>query len=38
VREGLAELERGEGVVLTDEEIERLATTGEWPERCAYYD
>jgi hypothetical protein len=28
-----AELERGEGVELTPEELRRLAETGEWPER-----
>ena len=31
VREGLAQLERGEGMVLTTEELERIAATGEWP-------
>ena len=32
VRAGLAELGRGEGIVLTPEELERLEA-GEWPER-----
>jgi predicted transcriptional regulator len=31
VREGLAELGRGEGMVLTTEELEHIAATGEWP-------
>lgn len=33
VRAGIEEAERGEGIDLTPEEIERMAETGEWPER-----
>ncbi len=33
LRAGLAELDRGEGVELTTDELRRLAETGEWPER-----
>ena len=33
-RTGRAELERGEGRTLTEEELRRLAETGEWPEWC----
>lgn len=31
LRAGIAEFERGEYIVLSDEELERAATTGEWP-------
>jgi hypothetical protein len=31
VRQGFAEAERGEGIVLTPEELARWAATGEWP-------
>jgi hypothetical protein len=34
IRAGVAELERGEGRTLTEEELRRLAETGEWPEWC----
>ena len=33
VRAGFDEAQRGEGVELTKEELERLAEAGEWPER-----
>lgn len=33
IRAGLAELDRGEGVELTADELRRWAETGEWPER-----
>jgi hypothetical protein len=33
VRKGFAELERGEGIALTPEELDRWAETGELPER-----
>jgi hypothetical protein len=33
VRTGLEEATRGEGADLTEEELERWAETGEWPER-----
>ena len=33
IRAGLAELDRGEGVELTADELTRWAETGEWPER-----
>jgi hypothetical protein len=33
IREGLAELDRGEGVELRTDELRHWADTGEWPER-----
>lgn len=33
LRAGLAELDRGEGVELTADELRHLEETGEWPER-----
>ena len=33
IRAGLAELDRGEGVELTADELQHWAETGEWPER-----
>jgi len=33
VRAAFEEAERGDGVDLTPDEIERMAETGEWPER-----
>jgi len=33
IRAGLAELDRGEGVELTADELRHWAETGEWPER-----
>jgi hypothetical protein len=33
IRTALAELDRGEGVELTADELRRWAETGEWPER-----
>jgi hypothetical protein len=33
IRTALAELDRGEGVELTDDELRHWAETGEWPER-----
>jgi hypothetical protein len=33
VRAAIAELDRGEGVELTGEELRHWAETGEWPER-----
>jgi len=33
IRAGLAELNRGDGIELTAEELRHWAETGEWPER-----
>jgi hypothetical protein len=33
IRTALADLDRGEGVELTTEELRHWAETGEWPER-----
>ncbi len=33
IRAGVAELDRGEGVELTADELRHWAETGEWPER-----
>jgi hypothetical protein len=33
IRTALTELDRGEGVELTADELRRWAETGEWPER-----
>jgi hypothetical protein len=34
IRTAVAELDRGEGRALTEEELRHLAETGEWPEWC----
>jgi hypothetical protein len=34
IRAAIAELNRGESRALTEEELRRLAETGEWPEWC----
>jgi hypothetical protein len=33
IRAGLAELDRGDGVELTADELQHWAETGEWPKR-----